>query len=158
MQWLMQIHRTWETSVHNSSAVFFIFLNIVLLFLSLACNIYAGEKQVSSYYGLYWLFIIAYLIILELQQQTVQDDTLHIQWIIQIFCISWTSIDNSSVGFLDFSKQSFGFSLIQLNEELAPACNTYVGEQYIYCSYDGYVLYLIDYLIILKLPTINPLV
>ena len=46
--------------------VFWIFLNRVLVFLSLACNIYAGEKHLSCYYGLYLVYLIAYLIILEL--------------------------------------------------------------------------------------------
>ena len=60
------------------------------------------------------------------QQSTLQDDTLHIQWIIQILRIFGNSIDNSSVGFLDLCTERFGFSLIQLNEELALACNTYL--------------------------------
>ena len=75
----------------------------------------------------------------------------------QILCIWGTSIDNSSVGFIDFCKQSFGFSVTELNEELALACNAYAGEKYLYCYYDCYLLYLIGYLIILELATMNPL-
>ena len=60
-------------------------------------------------------------------------------------------------GFLDFYKQSFGFSLIYLNEELALACNTYAVEKHLFCYYDCYFLFLIASLIILELATINPL-
>ena len=66
-------------------------------------------------------------------------------------------MDNSSVVFLGFSKQSFGFIHVQLNEELALACNIYAGEKYLYCYCGYYLLYLIAYLIILELATMNPL-
>ena len=59
-------------------------------------------------------------------------------------------------GFLDFSKQRFGFSLIYLNGELALACNTYAGKKHLPCYYDCYLVYLIASLI-LELATMNPL-
>ena len=91
------------------------------------------------------------------QELTLQGDTHHNQWIILILFVWGPSINNSSIGFLDFSKQSFGFSLIQLNVELALACNSYPGENHFYCYYDYYLLYLIAYLIILELTTMNTL-
>ena len=75
----------------------------------------------------------------------------------QILCIWETSIDNSSAGFVDFCKKSFGFSVIELYEELVLACNTYAGEKCLYCYNGCYLLDVIGYLIILELATMNPL-
>ena len=69
-----------------------------------------------------------------------------------------TTIDNSSDVFLDFSKQSFDFFLIYLNEELALGQNSCAGRNYLQSYYDYYLLNVIAYLIILELATMNPLV
>ena len=47
----------------------------------------------------------------------------------------------------------FGFSLTELNEELALVYNSYAGGYYLYCYY-YYLLYLIAYLI-LELAAMN---
>ena len=162
----MQILCIWRTSIDNSSVGFLDFskqsfdFSLIQLSeeLALVCNSCTGRKYLYCYYDCCVFCLIAYLIILELLAMNPSVDTLHIQWITQILCNWGTSIDHSSVGFINFSKQNFGFSLIQFSEGLALACNIYLAANYLYCYFDCCLLCLIADLIILVLATVNTLV
>ena len=58
---------------------------------------------------------------------------------------------------MDFFKQSFGFSLMQLNGELALADNSNAFGNYLSSYYDYYLLYLVASVIILDLSTMTSL-
>ena len=136
-------------------SVYIAIMTVVCFVLQLILLSYVGVNYLYCYYDCCLFCLIVYLVILELGTMKPlgwhpphivdNTDTLYLE----------TSIDNSSVGFVDFSKQSFRFSLIQIYQKLALVCNSYGGENYLCCYCDYYLLYLMAYLIIFELETIS---